>query len=466
MLRAFFGLVLRIFFRRLEIHGAQKLPATGPAVVVLNHPSGLIDPLFVLALLPRPASFLAKAPLFRIPVVSFFVRALDSIPVFRKQDGADTAQNRKTFEAARAVLARGGVLALFPEGTSHDEPHLLPLKTGAARIALGAAASLDKLGMSADKVEVREPLRIVPAGLTFADKTRFRSDALLRFGEPFAVEPMALGEDAEPPAEAVRALTRKIEEGLGQVVLQAEQDEALQLVARAERIFLAPEPGTPALSTQFDVRRGLLDGWAKLQKLDPARAEAVVRRITRYESVLEQTGLDPGLLDAKYFRAANVATFSAKAFAWLFLLLPLAVVGTVLHALTWTLVDVVARRSAKDDLAVLATLKVLAGLLFYPLTWLALGIVAGKLVSLPAGFALPALAIASGWAALRFFERLDMVVGGARALGLFVFRRRAFLRMARERDDLRKLLVDLASELERAGAPSTGTPAEQPEEER
>lgn len=439
--------MLRVFFRRLEVHGAEKLPATGPVVVVLNHPSALVDPLFVLALLPRPASFLAKAPLFAVPVVSWFVKALDSIPVFRKQDGADTEQNRRTFEAARAVLGRGGVLALFPEGTSHDEPRLLPLKTGAARISLGAAAGGG------------EPLRIVPAGLTFADKTRFRIDALVRFGEPFPVERVPLDEDGEPPAEAVHALTKKIEEGLGQVVLQAEREEALQLVSRAERIFLAPEPGTPALSTQFDVRRALLDGWAKLQRIDAARADAVVRRIARYESVLEQTGLDPGLLDPKYFNAGNVLSFSARAAAWLFLLLPLAVVGTVLNVLPWTVVDVVARKKAGADLAVLATMKVLAGLLFYPPTWLAMGLAAGELVSVAAGLAAPVVAIVCGWAALRFFERLDATVGGARALGLFLFRRRAFLRMARERDAIRRQLADLATELERAGALEGRAPA-------
>lgn len=449
-LRAFFGVILRIFFRRIEIHGAEKLPATGPAVVVLNHPSGLIDPLFVLSLLPRPASFLAKAPLFEIPVVSFFVRALDSIPVFRKQDGADTAQNRATFDAARAVLGRGGVLALFPEGTSHDEPHLLPLKTGAARIALGAAAGAGPLE--------GPPLRIVPAGLTFADKTRFRSDALLRFGEPFPVEAVPLDEQGEPPAEAVRALTRQIEDGLGAVVLQAEREEALDLVARAERIFLAPEPGTPALSTQFDLRRRILEGRARLQALSPERAAAIERRVRRYESVLENTGLDPGLLDPKYFKAGNVASFGLRALAWLLVLLPLAVAGTALHAPAWFAVDTVAHRMAKGDQSVLATMKVLAGLLFYPLTWLAVGIACGELVSAPAGFGAPVAAIAAGWAALRFFERLDALVGGARALGLFLFRRRAFLRMAKERDGIRQELVDLDAHLARAGGPPTAAP--------
>src|SRR5207253_6590942 len=106
------------------------------------------------------------------------VRALDSLPVYRKQDMADTARNRETFEQARELLARGGTLAICPEGTSHSEPSLKPLKTGAARIALGAASS----GAALD-------LQIVPAGLYYTAKTTFRSSALLYFGEPIRVEP-------------------------------------------------------------------------------------------------------------------------------------------------------------------------------------------------------------------------------------------------------------------------------------
>lgn len=442
LMRAFFGLVLRIFFRHLEVHGAQKLPASGPAVVVLNHPSGLIDPLFVLCLLPRPASFLAKAPLFRIPILGAIVRALDSIPVYRKQDGADTAQNRETFEAARAVLARGGVLALFPEGTSHDEPHLLPLKTGAARIALGAAAAGGA------------PLQVVPAGLTFADKTRFRSDALLRFGEPFPVEPGALDADGEPAADAVRALTARVQEGLAQVVLQAEREEALALVASAERILSAS--GDAPLSKQFELRQRVLEGWARLRAIAPERAAAIERRIRRYEAVLAQTGLEPALLDPRHFRVANVLSFSLRALAVLLVLLPLAVAGAALHAPAWFAVDTVARRLAKKDLAVLATMKVLAGLVFYPATWAALGTAVGLRFGLAAGWAAPACAIVAAFAALRFLERLDAVVGGARALGLFVLRRRAFLFMAQERQRLEAELLQIARELFEPGASAAG----------
>src|ERR1041384_2099655 len=155
LLSSLLRLAIRIFFRRVEIVGAERVPAQGPVVFVLNHPNGLIDPAVLLCLAPRRVSFLAKAPLFRMPLVGLWCRAFDAIPVHRKQDpGAEMTRNRETFDAARGVLVRGGAIALFPEGTSHSDPKLKPLKTGAARIALGAAAALPQ----------DLPLTIVPAG--------------------------------------------------------------------------------------------------------------------------------------------------------------------------------------------------------------------------------------------------------------------------------------------------------------
>src|SRR5688572_22483880 len=150
---------LRVFFRRVEVVGRERVPREGACLFVLNHPNALIDPAFLLAYAPRRISFLAKSPLFRMPVIGFFVRALDSIPVYRKQDetGDTAALNRKTFERAAALLRRGGTIAICPEGASHSEPYLLPLKSGAARIALGAVAA------GAEPLD----LKIVPAGLYY-----------------------------------------------------------------------------------------------------------------------------------------------------------------------------------------------------------------------------------------------------------------------------------------------------------
>src|SRR2546425_5299810 len=138
---------MRVYFRRVEVVGLEHVPRKSPVIFVLNHPNALVDPAFLLSLAPRRVSFLAKSPLFRVPILGYFVRALDCLPVYRQQDeGEDVSRNREMFVAARELLARGGTIGICPEWVSHDEPRLRPIKTGAARIALGAVSTVEPNG--------------------------------------------------------------------------------------------------------------------------------------------------------------------------------------------------------------------------------------------------------------------------------------------------------------------------------
>jgi 1-acyl-sn-glycerol-3-phosphate acyltransferase len=85
---------LRVYFRHIEVAGLEHVPLDSPLIFVLNHPNALVDPVFLLCLTPRRVSFLAKAPLFRMPVLGYLARALDCLPVYRSQDeGEDTSKN-------------------------------------------------------------------------------------------------------------------------------------------------------------------------------------------------------------------------------------------------------------------------------------------------------------------------------------------------------------------------------------
>ena len=427
--RALFGLVLRIFFRRIEVSGLAHVPRDGPVIFVLNHPSGLIDPAFLLCLAPRRVAFLAKAPLFRMPVIATMCRAFEAIPVYRRQDaGAEPAQNRVTFEAARAVLATGGAIALFPEGTSHSEPRLKPLKTGAARIALGAAAVL-----------TGPPLQIVPAGLYYRAKRTFRSAALLHFGEPFVVDPVALAPGEEPPAGPVRELTARIERALAAVTLQAEQAEVLALAERAQRIVTTRDeaPATPpSLAEEFTMRRRLLEGYRVARAQWPERSAALAARIERYEAALATAGLDPRQLTLQSLGAGRVARYVGKAVCVLGLLFLAAVVGLVVRYPAYRAVGFVATGIAKGAEDTLASIKVLAAMLLFPLTLMGVAAAVGAVRTVGQGLVALALAPLAGYAALVFSERVDRITGGARALGFFLFRRRAYLRLLAERKDI------------------------------
>src|SRR3954451_4336683 len=102
-------LALRIYFQRIEVTGVEHVPLDTPVIFVLNHPNALVDPVFLLCLAPRRVSFLAKAPLFHMPGIGYLVKALDSLPVYRRQDkDQDVTKNEETFAAARRLLAMGG----------------------------------------------------------------------------------------------------------------------------------------------------------------------------------------------------------------------------------------------------------------------------------------------------------------------------------------------------------------------
>ena len=434
-MRRFLALIVRIFFRRVAITGAEHVPATGPVLLLLNHPNSLVDPLLLLALAPRRVVFLAKEPLFRIPVIGAITRATGSIPVYRKMDGADTGQNRKTFEKVWEALARGGAIALFPEGTSHSDPKMRPFKTGSARMALGAAS-----------INPGPPVQIVPGGLYYTSKARFRSSALICFGTPIAVPAEPLGPDGEPNADAVRALTAQLEAALSGVTIQADEEAALKLVTRAERIFSSVKgPGTQDrdLARQFELRQRFLRGYAQLRVEIPERIAEVEGMLARYDAEITTAGMAPENLLESRLTVGMVVKNASIALLTLIVLAPLAVAGIAINIVPYQFLVPLATSVVKVERDVAATSKIFASIAAFPLVWTVLSFFIwqrwGIWVAAGAWIAMPI----AGIAALRFLEGLDRLVGSARGLSLRLFRPRAFKRLEVQRRKIRDAIISM-----------------------
>lgn len=436
---------LRIYFRRVEVVGAEHVPAKSPVIFVLNHPNALVDPAFLLCLAPRPVSFLAKAPLFKYPILSFFVRALDSLPVYRRQDeGSDLSKNRETFVAARKLLASGGTIGICPEGVSHDEPRLRPIKTGAARIALASVST----------GEVKD-LKIVPAGLYYTSKTTFRSSALLHFGKPIDVIPVSLDANGEPPRPAVRELSDRIEKALREVMLDAQHEEALTTIARAERIFSSHTDNVETLAEELQLQQRFAKAYEVLQEKAPERLLKLETRMSRFEEELRQVGVDAQELTPPVSTANVFVTVFKRTLTFL-LMLPAALLGTVVHYPAYATGGYLARTFSGESEDVISTTKIISAMLLFPLTWLAIAIAAfrfgGWLLGLVPLLLLPLL----GYIAIKFFEELDESVGGLRALTFFLTRRRFFVRLLAERNAIHDEIVALGNEVVSAGVGKNG----------
>jgi 1-acyl-sn-glycerol-3-phosphate acyltransferase len=424
----------RTFFRRIEVEGTERVPPGGPLLIVANHHNSLVDPALVLATLPRAPRFLAKSTLWQVPGLRRLLDAAASIPVYRRQDvGEDTTRNRETFERCHEVLGAGGAVALFPEGISHDAPRLVELRTGAARIALEAGARFAPLG-----------LRILPVGLVFDRKGKFRSRALLRVGGSF--EPR--GEQAlyeSDPRAAVRGLTARIRAALEEVTLNYPEQEEPDVIDRASEVWAVAEkplPARMALAEAFTLRRGVIAAYQRLRAVHPERVAQARELAARYEAELRRLGLRDDHLAARY-SLGPLLIYLAGTLALLLFWLPLAGVGMVLNQIPYRAVDLVARQAGKQDLP--ATYKLLGGLVLYPLAWLLQAALVGWVAGGDAALDVLVLCPVTGWVAMLFHERYEHLFGEARAYAKLLLRRRSLAALRADRATLRRRLRELAA---------------------
>lgn len=416
-----FGVAISIFFRRIELYNSENLPQKSGLIFVSNHPNALIDPLLLFVALPRNVAFLAKSTLFKMPIIGFLIKAVGALPLYRQQDaGQDVSKNQETFTLTRELLKKGGAIAIFPEGVSHDSPKLLPLKTGAARIGIGAVS----VGENANALD----LKIVPVGLFYTNKTTFRSEALLHFGEPIEVSRVELDEDGHPPKEVVKELTAKIEVGLREVTVNAESDAKLGIARVAEEVFTSTTPHRENLAERLDILQKFL---AEPENEEDAKLE---NRLAEYDKKLQKLGIESEFLTLADYSKKFVLKQALLRSWYLILLAPLVIIGTILHFPAYKLCGIIASSEIKKGhLDMASTMKAISGLVLMPLMWL---IVAGvlayffnwkfALLSIPFSFL-------CGWVALRSLEEIDELRGWLKAITVFFLKRENFLRLLAER---------------------------------
>jgi glycerol-3-phosphate O-acyltransferase/dihydroxyacetone phosphate acyltransferase len=435
IIHAWISVALRLFFRRIEVSGVERVGLSEPLIFVLNHPNGLIDPALVFCAFPRRVSFLAASTLFRLPVIGWLLRVVEALPLYRRVDASrDTTRNLQTFRACHELLRQGRCIALFPEGVSHDATHLLPLKTGAARIALGAISISETGDASEDQAF---PLSIVPVGLYYTSKTSFRSEALLRFGVPMRVSPVALERDGEPPRRDVKLLSKRIETALREVTLNTETDVELEEVKRAEELFSSLYESIAfrqPLYETFNTLRRLAAALRLVRAHSPDRVKHLRERIERYEQELRRIGITPDALSiTAHSRGYVVRHFLLRSLS-LALLSPLAVFGALIHFPAYLLSNLLAwryRTHGPDSIA--PTVKILAAIVLMPLTWLIVSALSLFFWGWRASVLALPLVVTTGYIALRVFEELYDMRGWFKSVLVLLRQRGLFIRLLLER---------------------------------
>lgn len=436
-------------FQTIEAVGGP-IPA-GPVLVVANHPNSLLDPLVIFRVAGRPTRPLAKAPLFEQRFVGTLLRGLGGLPVYRAvDDPAQMHRNEETFRGAIAALHAGDAVQIYPEGRSHSEPALAPLRTGAARIALAAEAQRDwSLGLA-----------IVPIGLTFHRKSLFRGRALAMIGAPFHITDLR-ADHAADEAAAVRALTQRIADALAAVTVNVDEARDVRLIDVAERLYARDMRRSgwrrrDALAERVPRLREFAAGVAWLRQRDPGRYRLLARAVDRYRRQAALLGVTEGDIPPTY-RVSDTARYVAAEGLALLLLAPIALLGTVAWYPTY-LAPRLTLRLVKPEFEAVATYKLATAFVMVPAT-LALGAAAGALVAGAAGAAAALLLLpAAGLAAVAWHDRWNRVREDAALFLRVAFRRGARDRLARDRAAIVAELSALDAE-RRTGSTAAGATA-------
>ncbi len=425
------GLAVDTFYRRVHLGGT--VPTEGPVLLVANHPNGLIDPAVVVNTAGRRVRMLAKAPLFDMPGISLLVKGVGALPVYRQKDGADTAQNAATFLAVAHSLKEGDAVLIFPEGISHDEPQLQRLKTGAARMALAALEA----GAS--------NLVVVPVGLTYRDKARFRSEVATLVGPALPVTPFLERATGMEDPEVVRALTEAIAAALADVTVNLEAWEDLPLLDAVDAIWRI---GDPERATRL---KRLADGVAVLRSRAPERLHAVRTRVSEWVVRLHRLGLQardfaPGHGVASA-RPLHALTFAVRHLAVALLLFPVATFGALFFAAPFWATHVMFLL-ARPSTDVAASVKVVTSLVFFPLWQVVATLLLWAWLGLPVALAVAAIAPVCGMTTRWFFRSRLRALRDAAVFVRLLFARRLRRRLEQERDELVRAIDELAAMLD------------------
>lgn len=354
---------MRTFFSQVTPQHKEHIPAHGPVIFAANHPNTMMDPLVIVNTCGRKLHFFAKSTLFNRPFNRWFLNSLQLVPLHRQQDNpAEMVKNVDAFSKGYQILKDGSAFLIFPEGISTGDRILSKIKTGAARICFGAEKGNNwELGTT-----------IIPVGLSYSNAVKFRSDVIVRFGQPIRVADYRHAYEADE-FEAVHQLTSQIETALSKLTINLKDLAVAEIVSALETIYkkeLMLDLGMDMenKSDEFSATKGLVYAVEWYFENRPDKVEELSAMLKRYLHHLDRLKLKDEYLDPA---GESASTWDrAKVLLYIVVGFPLYLYGLVNNVVPYKFPRWFAKHFARAK-AEIAPTKLMAGtgifLIYYPL---------------------------------------------------------------------------------------------------
>jgi glycerol-3-phosphate O-acyltransferase / dihydroxyacetone phosphate acyltransferase len=361
LLRSIVKLALFLFFQKIELRHAENLPKHGPVVFVVTHPDSTMDAFVITVVTKQRVHYIAYAGLFAHGLKAWLLRACGVIPVIRSPREADKiAFNVEAFEQCYQVLEKGEAISIFPEGISEMTRQVKKLKTGAGRIVLEAERRNHyKLGV-----------KLIPVGLYFFSRSRFRSKVLVNIGRPIDLGPFfALNE--KDNVEAVQQLTEKIQDSLEHLTINVRHAKLDALVENIESIYRdelmsqSPAAGksAKAMVAEFIVSQKIAECVEYFYEKDPQRVRHMHDKIMAYKRKLKRLHLK----DVMVRERTNLRTLARpeiRGLAAAIIGFPVAAYGIINNYFPYRLTELIAKRYSRERTKILTALFLGGGAMF------------------------------------------------------------------------------------------------------
>lgn len=357
LIRLIVSIGIKIYYKEIRVVNKQFLDKEyGPLILIANHPNTLMDAWMIGYVSSRKVHFMAKATFFNSRFKRKLLHILGIIPINRKNDRAVSGINNKdSFEACYDLLEKGGVLVVFPEGTSFLERKLREIKTGTARIAIEAEQRNNgKLG-----------LKVIPIGLNYISANSYRGSVLIQVGESIPVASFV--SNKMKVSDNALKLTEKFRSELSRVFVNLENSEREVLVEKIKNLFVTKYSEYSSVSKEVAFIRKVQEKLDEHALTKPWIINQIEDKTDSIISILVALGLKNDFLDRPFRRGLFIRQFIQS---WFFLLTatPLFIYGLIHHFIPYYLIGKMIPKLTKEP-EYQAPLAVIFGLILYPLNY-------------------------------------------------------------------------------------------------
>lgn len=342
VLKFLMQLTTKGFFKTISVRNKELIPQKGPLMILANHPSTFMDPIVITTILRRDVYYLAKGELFKSKFAAWFLPKLNMIPVYRKQDDPNQMEkNKDTFNKCYEHLEKGGAILMFPEGTSITERKLRPIKTGAARIALGAE----------ERNNFNLGVKIVTVGLNYENPHRFNRTLFVNIDEAIDAKEY---KDAytNDTFKACESLTEQIRKQLEKLIISIYDNQVNELEEAVELLYkskLTKELGIHEKDKEaaFVLSKNITKTVAHFIEHKPFFAAEMHKRIKDYLNNVRRVGLTDKDLN-KQNKSKSIFNNSLQALFTIVFGFPFYLYGLINNYLPFEIPGIIAEKTIKQ----------------------------------------------------------------------------------------------------------------------